>query len=63
MNTTGKIAIGFSLASSLILTAWLLTGERKVKTKDFVSKKVESLRLVLKSDRVDADESEAYYYI
>jgi hypothetical protein len=63
MNTTGKIAIGFSLASSLILTAWLLTGERKVKTKDFVSKKVESLRLVLKSDRVGADEADAYYYI
>jgi hypothetical protein len=63
MNTTGKIAIGFSLASSLILTAWLLTGERKVKTKDFVSKKVESLRTVLKSDRVGAEEADAYYYI
>ena len=63
MNTTGKIAIGFSLASSLFLTAWLLTGERKVKTKDFVSKKAESLRMVLKSDRVGADEADAYYYI
>lgn len=63
MNTTGKIAIGFSLASSLFLTAWLLTGERKVKTKDFVSKKVESLRGVLKADRIVADESDAYYYI
>ena len=63
MNTTGKIAIGFSLASSLILTAWLLTGERKVKTKDFVSKKAESLRMVLKSDRVGADEADVYYYI
>ena len=63
MNTTGKIAVGFSLASSLLLTAWLLTGERKVKTKDFVSKKVESLRGVLKADRIVADESDAYYYI
>ena len=63
MNTTGKIAIGFSLASSFFLTAWLLTGERKVKTKDFVSKRVESLRGVLTSDKVAADESDAYYYI
>jgi len=63
MNTTGKVAIGFSLASSLILTAWLLTGERKVKTKDFVSKKVESLRDVLKTDRVISEESDASYYI
>ena len=62
MNTTGKIAIGFSLASSLLLTAWLLTGERKVKTKDFVTKKVESLRDGLKSERF-RDESDAYYYI
>ena len=63
MNTTGKLAIGFSLASSLFLTAWLLTGERKTKTKDFVSKKVESLRGVLKTDRVLCEESDAYYYI
>lgn len=61
MNTTGKIAIGVSLASSMLLTAWLLTGERKVKTKDFMTKKVESLRSVLKSDKIYLEESDTYY--
>lgn len=61
MNTTGKIAIGVSLASSFLLTAWLLTGERKVKTKDFVSKKVESLRGAIKSDKIYMSELDTYY--
>ena len=41
MRTTGKIALGVSLASSVLLATWLLTGDRKVKTRDFVSKKAE----------------------
>jgi hypothetical protein len=61
MNTSGKIAIGVSLASSFVLAAWLLTGDRKVKTKDFVSKKAVSLRSALKSDRIYTSESDSYY--
>lgn len=61
MKTTGKIAIGVSLASSILLTAWLLTGQRKEKTKDFVTKGAESLRNVLKSDKIQAGDSDAYY--
>jgi len=61
MKTTGKIAIGVSLASSILLTAWLLTGQRKEKTKDFVTKGAESLRNVLKSDKIHAEESDVYY--
>jgi hypothetical protein len=61
MNTTGKIALGVSLASSVLLATWLLTGERKVKTKDFVSKKAEGLRGALKTDRVQVSELDAYY--
>ncbi len=61
MNTTGKIAISVSLASSFILAAWLLTGERKVKTKDFVSKKAESIKGALKSERIYAFELDEYY--
>jgi hypothetical protein len=60
MNTTGKIAIGVSLASSFLLAAWLLTGERKVKTKDFVYKKTEGLRSGVKSDR-NYEELDSYY--
>lgn len=61
MNTTGKIAIGVSLASSLLVTAWMLTGERKIKTKDFVSKKTEAIKSALKSDRLNLSELDAYY--
>lgn len=61
MNTTGKIAIGVSLASSLLITAWMLTGDRKVKTKDFVSKKTEAIKGALKSDRLYPSELDAYY--
>jgi hypothetical protein len=61
MNITGKIALGASLASSFLLAAWLLTGERKMKAKDFVTKKAESLRSVLKSDKVFVSELDDYY--
>jgi hypothetical protein len=61
MNTTGKIAIGVSLASSFLLAAWLLTGDRRVKTKDFVSKKTEGLRSSLKTDRIYTSELDGYY--
>jgi hypothetical protein len=61
MKTTGKIALGVSFASSVLVATWLLTGERKVKTKDFVSKRAESLRGALKSDRVYTSELDSYY--
>lgn len=61
MNTTGKIALGASLVSSLLMAAWLLTGERKMKAKVFVTKKAENLRNVLKSDRVYMSELDEYY--
>jgi len=61
MRTTGKIAIGVSLASSVLLAVWLLTGDRKDKTKVFVSKKTEGLKGSLKSDRSYTSESDSYY--
>jgi hypothetical protein len=61
MRTTEKIALGVSLASSVLLVTWLLTGERKIKTRDFVSKKAESLREALKSDRIHVSELDTYY--
>jgi hypothetical protein len=61
MRTTGKIALGVSLASSVLLATWLLTGDRKVKTRDLVSKKAESLRGALKSSRVETTELDSYY--
>jgi len=58
MNTTGKIAIGVSFASSVVLAAWLLTGDRKIKTKHLVSK---SIRSALKSERTSPSEFDHYY--
>jgi hypothetical protein len=61
MKTTEKIALGVSLASSFLFAAWLLTGERKVKTKDFVSKRAENLKSALRSDRTYTSELDSYY--
>lgn len=61
MNTTSKIAIGLSLAGGAILAAWLLTGDRKRKTKDFVVKKAQDLRQAMKKEPQKFDDSEVYY--
>lgn len=60
MSTSGKIVIGVGIASSALIAAWLLTGTRKEKTKDFVSKKSENLKAVLKSEKA-LDEQDFYY--
>jgi len=61
MKTTGKIALGVSLASSVVLATWLLTGDRKVRTREFVAKKAEGLRGAARPDRVHASEIDDYY--
>ena len=60
MSTSGKIAI-VGIASSALLAAWLLTGNRKEKTKVFVAKTASSFKGALKTDKVTAAEGEAYY--
>jgi hypothetical protein len=44
MSRTTKIAIGLSVASGALLAAWLLTGDRKQKTKKFIAKRVGSIQ-------------------
>ena len=61
MKTTGKIALGVSVASSVLLATWLLTGERKGKTREFVAKKAEGLRSASRPDRIYVSESDGYY--
>ena len=61
MSTTRKVAIGLGIAGGAILAAWLLTGDRKQKTKEFITKKASDLkRSILKNDEV-ADDSEVHY--
>jgi hypothetical protein len=61
MSTTGKLAIGLGIASGALLTAYLLTGSRKQKTKQFISTKAESLKNSLKTTRSSFDDSEVHY--
>ncbi len=56
-----KVAIGLGIAGGALLAAWLLTGDRKKKTKEFVSKKTQNLRDALKREVRAFDDSEAHY--
>ena len=47
MSTTRKIAIGLGLAGGALLAAYLLTGDRKHKTKDFLTKTGKKIKDVL----------------
>jgi hypothetical protein len=61
MSNTKKIMIGVGLASGALLATWLLTGSRKQKTKEFVSKRAEDLKKVFKTDKNSFDDNEAHY--
>ena len=56
--------IGLGVASGALLAAWLLTGDRGKKTKEFVAKKADDLKQSLKKDKkeeVESEDSETYY--
>lgn len=61
MSNTRKIIIGVGLASGALLATWLLTGSRKQKTKEYVSKKAEDLKKVFKTDKNSFDDNETHY--
>lgn len=61
MSRTTTLAVGISLASGALLTAWLLTGDRKEKTKQLVSKSTVSLKKVLQKERILFDDADVYY--
>jgi len=61
MSTTGKIALSVGIASSALLAAWLLTGDRKEKTKMVVAKGARTLKGSLKSGKKVVAEETAYY--
>ncbi len=61
MSNSRKIIIGVGLASGALLATWLLTGSRKEKTKEFVSKKAEDLKKVFKNDKNAFDDNETHY--
>lgn len=62
MTSTKKIMIGLGVAGGALLAAWLLTGDRKKLTKEFVSKKAEDLKQAIKKQKtVSEGESEIHY--
>ena len=61
MSTSRKIAIGLGIASGALVAAWLLTGSRKEKTKEFISKKTGNLKEALKFKKGNVDDSDIHY--
>ena len=62
MSNTKKIAIGLGIAGGAMLAAWLLTGDRRKKTKDFIVKKANDLKQTLKKDDKETfDDSDIHY--
>ena len=55
MTATRKIVIGLGLAGGAILAAWLLTGDRKRKTKDFVVRKAQDFKQSIRKDKASVD--------
>jgi hypothetical protein len=62
-----NVAIGLSIAGGALLAAWLLTGNRKKKTKEFVVRRTQNLRQAIKKQGVGNsrelrfDDSEVHY--
>ncbi len=62
MSNTKKIAIGLGIAGGALLAAWLLTGDRRKKTKDFIVKKANDLKQsIKKEDKGTLDDSDIHY--
>ncbi|MCA6380585.1 MAG: hypothetical protein IM574_14040 [Cytophagales bacterium] len=61
MNTSKKIAIGLGVAGGALLAAWLLTGDRKRKTKEFVSRAANDIKNVFNNEDKKKDDSDVHY--
>ena len=61
MSTTRKIAIGLGVASGALLAAWLLTGDRKKKTKEFIAKKTGSIKKTFVKKDDSSENSDVHY--
>jgi hypothetical protein len=56
-----KFALGVGIASGALLTAWLLTGDRKQRTRQYIVRRGETIRKALKPAKKEFDDSEAHY--
>ena len=60
MSTTRKLAIGLGVAGGALLAAWLLTGDRKKRTKDFIVKRADDLKKVF-GNGTDSEDQDVNY--
>lgn len=60
MSTTRNVAIGLGIVGGALLAAWLLTGDRKKKTKDFILKSVGDLKKTFQK-KTSSDETDVHY--
>lgn len=63
MSTASKIAIGLGLAGGALLAAYLLTGNRKKKTKNFLTKTGKKIKDVLDPKEVHATDDNDVNYV
>lgn len=61
MTTTRKIAIGVGLAGGALLAAWLLTGSRRQKAKEFIGRTVNDLRKGMQKEKPTFDDTDVHY--
>ena len=61
MSTTRKVVIGIGIAGGALLAAWLLTGDRKKKTKEFIAKKTDDLKRSFKKAESSPEDPDAHY--
>ena len=61
MSTTRKVAIGIGIAGGALLAAWLLTGDRKKKTKEFIARRANNLKSVLNKEVNTPDDTDVHY--
>jgi hypothetical protein len=62
MSTTRKLAIGLGLAGGALLAAYLLTGDRKQKTKEFLTKTGKKIKEVIEPKvTITTDDQDIHY--
>lgn len=60
MSTTRKIAISLGVAGGALLAAWLLTGDRKKRTKEFVARKASDFKKAFAKNE-DNEDPDVHY--
>jgi hypothetical protein len=61
MSSTRKVAIGLGIAGGALLAAWLLTGTRKRRTKDFLTRAASDLKKSAQSKPTTPEDPDAFY--